>query len=259
MSYKKHAFDVGAYNGIDGLVLAKENPDTLVNAFEANENLIKTITKLKKKIEQRIGRKLKNYKIHNVAVSNKSKLSYFYITKNPQVSSLHKFSKNIDKTWPGFREIHCPIIKKVKVKTITLKKFCNDNKINIINYLHVDTQGNDLNVLKGLGNLIGIVEQGVIESAISKKNSLYQNNHTLAEVKSFFKKANFLIKKIETVAGSADNEVNIYYQNKKFKDFINLKRQYNQRYYYRLLEDRMQIKDNVKDTLLKIFNSVRKV
>ena len=54
------------------------------------------------------------------------------------------------------------------------------------------------------------VEQGVIESAISKKNSLYQNNHTLAEVKSFFKKANFLIKKIETVAGSANNEVNIH-------------------------------------------------
>ena len=59
--YKKHILDVGAYNGIDGLALAKKNPDTLVNAFEANKNLIKTITKLKKKIEQRIGRTLKNY------------------------------------------------------------------------------------------------------------------------------------------------------------------------------------------------------
>ena len=79
MIYKKNIFDVGAYNGIDGLALAEKNPDTLVNAFEANKDLIKVIVKLKKKIEYRIGRKIQNYKIHNIAVSNKSKVSYFYI------------------------------------------------------------------------------------------------------------------------------------------------------------------------------------
>tara|TARA_B100001996_G_C18646803_1_gene587726 strand:+ start:605 stop:1372 length:768 start_codon:yes stop_codon:yes gene_type:complete len=253
MRYKKNIFDVGAFNGVNGLALAVKNPDTLINAFEANKSLIKTINELKKKIELRIGRKLNNYKIHNVAVSNKSNLSYFYIAKNPTVSSLHKFSKNIDKTWPGYRKTHCHTIKKVKIKTITLKKFCNDNKIEIINYLHVDTQGSDLNVLKGLGNLIGIVKQGVIESSISEKNSLYQNNHTLKQVKKFFKKINFSIKKIDPIESSVGNEVDIYYQNKKFKDFEDLKTKYNERYYHRVLDNRLSLKDNMADFFLRIF------
>ena len=45
MVYKKHIFDVGAHNGIDGLALAEKNPDTLVNAFEAIKELIKVITR----------------------------------------------------------------------------------------------------------------------------------------------------------------------------------------------------------------------
>ena len=44
---------------------------------QTNKDLIKVIVKLKKKIEYRIGRKIKNYKIHNIAVSNKSKVPYF--------------------------------------------------------------------------------------------------------------------------------------------------------------------------------------
>ena len=258
MVYKKHIFDVGAHNGIDGLALAEKNPDTLVNAFEANKELIKVITELKRKIEQRIGRKIKNYKIHNVAVSNKSKLSYFYIAKNPTVSSLQKFSKNIDKFWPGYKEAHCKTIKKVKVKTVTLKKFCNRKKIKSINYLHVDTQGNDLNVLKGLGNLIKIVKRGIIESPLSKKKSLYQNNHTLKETKNFLKKNDFLIKKIEPIVSSAGNEVNIYYQNKRLSNFKDLKLNYNYRYYNRLLDNRTQLKDDIKDSLFRIFNFVKK-
>ncbi len=259
MVYKKHIFDVGAHNGIDGLALAEKNPDTLVNAFEANKELIKVIIQLKKKIEKRIGRKIKNYRIHNVAVSNRSKLSNFYIAKNPTVSSLHKFSKNLDKFWPGYKETHCQTIKKIKVRTLTLKKFCNNNKIKSINYLHVDTQGNDLNVLRGLGDLIRIVKRGVIESSLSKKNSLYQNNHTLKETKNFFKRYNFLIKKIEPIESSAGNEVNIYYQNKRLNNFKDLKLNYNYRYYNRLLGNRTQLKDDIKDLLFRIFNFFKKV
>ena len=259
MVYKKNIFDVGAYNGVDGLALAEKNPDTLVNAFEANKDLIKIIIKLKKKIECRIGRKIKNYRIHYVAVSNKTKLSYFYIAKNPTVSSLHKFSKNLDKFWPGYKEAHCHTVKKVKVKTVTLKQFCNKNKIKNINYLHIDAQGNDLNILKGLGDLIKIVKRGVIESSLSKKKSLYQNNHTLNETKKFFKKYDFLIKKTEAIESSAGNEINIYYQKKSLSNFEDLNLNYNHRYYNRLLDNRTQLKDDLKDSILRIFNFFKRV
>ena len=257
MLYKKNIFDVGAYNGTDGLTLALKNSDTFVNAFEANTELVKGIKKLKLKIEHRIGRKINNFKIHNVAVSNKSKMGQFYIAKNPTVSSLHKFSKNIDKTWPGYRKEHCHTVKKVKVKIITLKDFCLKHKIEVINYLHVDTQGNDLNVLKGFEDLISIVKQGVIEAAVAKKNSLYQKNHTLSDAKNFFKKNKFSIKRIEPIESSVGNEVNIYYYNNKFNSFFDVKKNYNTRYLDRVASNRTKLKDNLKDFLIKGLNKVK--
>ena len=49
MKYKNNIFDVGAFNGLDGLILAIKNPESMVHAFEANPNLIKEIKRNKKK------------------------------------------------------------------------------------------------------------------------------------------------------------------------------------------------------------------
>ena len=42
-------------------------------------------------------------------------------------------------------------------------------KLKVINYLHIDTQGNDLNVLKVVGSLIKIVKQGVMSLLYLKR------------------------------------------------------------------------------------------
>lgn len=49
--FKNHIFDIGAYNGIDGLALAINNKKSMIHAFEANPFLIKTIYKLKKNLK----------------------------------------------------------------------------------------------------------------------------------------------------------------------------------------------------------------
>ena len=86
MKYKNHIFDIGAYNGLDGIALALKNKDTMIHAFEANPALIKQIKENKKKIEKFLKVNIKNYKILNFAVSNKKKLYQFNIAKNPTVS-----------------------------------------------------------------------------------------------------------------------------------------------------------------------------
>ena len=253
---KKNIIDVGAFNGIDGLALALKNKDAMVNAFEANKDLISSIKSLKYKIEKRIGRKIKNYKIHNLAISDSNRYSTFYIAKNPTVSSLNQFSKNIEKFWPGYKDSHCHTIKKYKVKTITLYKFCKDNMIDNISFLHTDTQGNDLKILEGLGSMISIVDNGLLEASVSKKKSLYKKNHTVSEVKIFLKKHNFFIKKTESVHSSIRNEVNIFYINNKIdhKNMINNK--YNSRYFKRLLNDQTYFKDDLKDFFIKLYNKI---
>ncbi len=247
-------FDVGAFNGLDGLVLAFKNPNMMVHAFEANPYLIKEIKKNKSKIEEYKKIKLNNYKINNCAVSDKDSFLTFNIAKNPTVSSLNKFSKNIDKTWPGYREAHCTVVKKIKVKSITLENYCKKNNIEKINYLHIDTQGSDLKVLKGLNKKINIVEEGILEAAVNKENSLYSTNHTIKDVEKFLTKNNFKISKIEAIDENIKNEKNVYFQKKNLLNKKDLNRKYNLRYYNRLISNKLNLKDKVFDNISRIFS-----
>ena len=135
----------------------------------------------------------------------------FNIAKNPTVSSLNNFSKDIDRTWPGWRQAHCTVIKRVKVKAVTLKKYCEENDIKKINYLHIDTQGSDLKVLMGLKKKIEIVERGVLEAAVNKQTSLYQYNHTISDTRKFLKRNKFKISKIDNIDQNIKHEKNIYF------------------------------------------------
>ncbi len=255
MKYKNHIFDVGAYNGLDGIALALKNKDAMIHAFEANPELIKVIKENKKKIEKFLKVDIKNYKILNLAVSNKKKLFQFNIAKNPTVSSLNQFSKNLEKTWPGYKEAHCTIIKKLKVKGITLYEYCCKNQIPKINYLHIDTQGNDLKVLQGLKKKINIVERGVLEAAVNQKNALYKNNHTIKDVKKFFKKKKFGIEKILSVNIENSNEKNIYFHKKNINIKKKLRLNYNLRYFNRIITNNVNFKDKLFYYLDKIFLS----
>ena len=253
--YENHIIDVGAFNGIDGLALAINNPNFFIHAFEANSELIKLIKENKKKIEKYKNQEIKNYKINNFAVSNEIGESYFNIAKNPTVSSLNKFTNNLDISWHEYKDQHFKYIKKIKIKVITLEKYCLDNNINSIDYLHIDTQGNDLKVLKGLKKKLSILNQGVLEAAINKQKSLYEGNHTVEDVKKFLKDNNFNISKIENIDKNIKNEKNIFFYNKKFtkkKNQISLN--YNLRYFNRIISNRLTLKDRVIDKAKRLIN-----
>ena len=254
MISENNIFDVGAYDGLDGLILAIKNPNIMVHAFEANPDLIKVIKNNKNEIEKYKKIEIKNYRVNNNAVSDENSSQIFNIAKNPTVSSLNEFSKNIDKTWPGYREAHCTVIKKIEVQGITLEKYCIDNEIKKINYLHIDTQGSDLKVLKGLKNKLNIVDQGVLEAAAKKETSLYETNHTIDEVKKFLQLNNFKISKIENVDENIDKEKNIYFKKKNLNVNFKINKKYNIRYYQRIIDDRQNLKDKFFDKIKKFLS-----
>ena len=253
MISENNIFDVGAFDGLDGLILAIKNPNIIVHAFEANPDLIKVIKTNKKKIEKYKKIEINNYKIINNAVSDKNTILTFNIAKNPTVSSLNEFSKNIDKTWPGYREAHCTVVKKIQVKGITLEKYCIDNEIKKINYLHIDTQGSDLKVLKGLKNKLDIVDQGVLEAAVDEATSLYELNHTIDQTKKFLQLNNFEILKVENVDKNIDKEKNIYFKKKNLNNNFKINKKYNIRYYKRLTNNQLSLKDKFFDKLKDLF------
>ena len=80
----------------------------------------------------------KNFKLDSRAVSDVSgeELTFFTSPLSEGIASIHAFH-------PSHEESH-------KVSTVTVNDYIKDNNIESINFLKIDTEGNDLNVLRGI-------------------------------------------------------------------------------------------------------------
>lgn len=257
MKNAKFVLYIGANDGTICLPIAEKNKDLFIHAFEPNPALVKKIKLLKKKIEKSKNISINNFKIHQLAVGDKDKPVILNISKHDKVSSTKKLSKNLDKAWPGYRKSVFKVVKKTKVNMVTLSNFIKKNSISKILYLHIDTQGNDLNVLKGLKNYIHKVESGKMEAAINIKRAAYENAGILLNVKKFLLKYKFIIEKIVKIERVFENEVDVYFFKKKpfYKEIF---KNINPRYYIRLLDDKLYTKDVFFDFIIKNKNRVIK-
>ena len=174
--YERVVFDVGANNGSSSVPLAIENPTYLVFAFEPTPEMIEVI---KSKI---VG--LENYVIVPKAVSDYNGTAEFNVAGNWDwgCSSLLKFSRKSQTDWPGRTDFH--VTYKLNVDVIRLDTFIEENGITKIDHLHIDTQGSDLNVMKGLGEYLHIVNEGKMEAGTSD-DVLYEGQNKLNDCIKF--------------------------------------------------------------------------
>lgn len=198
---KKILFDVGANNGSTSINWSYDK-NNLVYAFEPTP---KMYNEIESKI---IG--IDNYFLIKKAVSNYNGSAIFNIAGNADwgCSSLLEFSEKSQTEWPGRTEFY--ITEKIEVDVIRLDSFIEENKIEKIDYIHVDTQGSDLKVLEGLGIYINIVQEGVIEAA-TKKDILYYNQCTKEECIDFLENNGFKINRVES-NDPFTHEVNIFFK-----------------------------------------------
>lgn len=197
----KIKIEVGANKGTETKELASDG--SIVYAFEPTyELLIEYLWPL--------SYENKNIRILPFAVDSENSFKKFNIAGHWDwgCSSLYEFSDNLNETWPGrvdFSSTHSYI-----VPTITLYDFCELYKIETIDFLHIDAQGNDFNVLKSLKDKISIVNEGVIEA--SKNVELYKNtNNKVHSIKEYLKLNGFEIID-ETINDAVEAEVNIHFK-----------------------------------------------
>jgi len=129
--------DVGANIGLYTLTFAKliGEKEGIVFAFEPSDEAFF-------RINQNIKlNNFKNIKLYKLGVSDEIGESEFYITEDDAFNSL---GKNPMKK----------IIEKRNIPTITLDKFIEDNNLDEINILKIDTEGADYLVLRGATKLL---------------------------------------------------------------------------------------------------------
>jgi|TARA_R100000081_G_scaffold28352_2_gene12979 FkbM family methyltransferase len=156
---------VGCNVDLEFLDECKNNSNLTTYAFEPNQEITKDIEKLPT-----------NYHLINKAVSQKNGEVDFYIHSDKYSSSVLEWGNAPQ--WGT--------IEKTKVESIRLDSFCKEKNIESIDYIHIDAQGADLDVLKSMGDYISVVSEGVCESLSSNSVfEIYKNQPSFDEITNF--------------------------------------------------------------------------
>ncbi len=204
---KRIYFDVGAHDGHSFLHVKSRwrpelDPELLVYAFEPQHDLY---ARLKRRTSH-----LPNVKVYNAAVADFMGKATFHVCPDAGCSSLLPFAEGVARTWdvknpkwgpqrvPGddrYRTLEH--VRDELVEVVMLDAIVEHEGITCIDYLHVDAQGADLAVLKGLGRHIHIVQAGVIEVPASANTALYQDQHTKEMAVQFLEECGLRVESVQ--------------------------------------------------------------
>lgn len=208
---KKIIFDVGANDCSNFIQEVKDSSTTHLYAFEPTPKFFDLA-------KHNYGH-LRNFHYLPFAVGDYEGATMFNIAGQADwgCSSILEFSTYSQTEWDGRTDF--VVTSQNDVKIIKLESFIEENKIPKIDFLHVDTQGYDLKVLRGLGKYLSIVKEGVVEAA-AKPDILYYGQNTLEETRNFLIQNGFNIISI-TNNDHLGNEVNIHFRREnRIKIFI---------------------------------------
>lgn len=178
-------FDVGGFQGEWTQSVLNIKSDCFIHIFEPS---VISFTKMKENLSEFI---IKEKVIPNqFCVSNDLGLSYFWeYPENPVLSTMHKRNE-LELKRVGLSSS----AKRVAVSKITLDEYCDFNNINQIDFLKIDVEGNEFNVLKGVSNLLLKKKINYIQF---EYGGCYQDSETkLEDVFLYLKEKGYMIGKI---------------------------------------------------------------
>jgi FkbM family methyltransferase len=189
--------DVGAHLGEYSFGAALVNPKLTVFAFEPD---LKTASK-------RLGL-LPNYIVIPMAVSGVDGVGHFFVNSQPMCSSMLPLnpegvaiyqSRGVLAKSPDFR-----IEKEIVVPCTRLDTFMSLTGIESVQFLKIDAQGTDFEVVKSAGERLRTINRILLEVP-SGDVHLYQNECSKEEVVAYMKNAGFELDKVESIHSFEEN------------------------------------------------------
>jgi FkbM family methyltransferase len=149
-------FDVGANTGQSALAYSKAFPTSRIFSFEP---VPLTFNILKNEVK-----KYPNISPYNLALSSAKGEGHIIEGDGSDTNRVASFLLSTDRN---------NIKKTVSISTIDF--FCHSNKIEKINYLKIDTEGGDLDVLKGAESMLSsrAIEIIEVEAGVGHDNTLH--------------------------------------------------------------------------------------
>ena len=158
-------FDVGAHEGESIKIFSKNFTISKIYSFEPSPI---NFLKLKKKVNL-FSKNFKNLKIYveNVGLGNEKKKIYLKQLNESSSSTINQINKNskyFKKKSFFLNKLNAKnFYKNIDIQIIRLDEYLNNNSIEYIDFMKIDTEGYEFDVLKGLGIKIHNVQYIMFE------------------------------------------------------------------------------------------------
>jgi FkbM family methyltransferase len=185
--------EVGAFDGTDSL--RYHSSGYRVFTFEPKKDLYQALVDKTQHLD--------NYTVIPKAVCLTDGTTQFNICKSGGASSILPFKSDeeLAKHWGGRTDVMYSG-ESYEVETIRLDTFIEQNGLQDtpIDFLHIDAQGVDLEVLLSAGKYIKNIQVGVLETVINTVKSIYvgQETNSLDNVKKELETNGFKVKHVES-------------------------------------------------------------
>ena len=174
------ALDVGAQGGFFNASIFSEKYN-----FFFDPIVVEPIPEEAKKLED------KNYKVISKGLwSENCKKKLYILGKRPGSSSMYKPNSNTFDLY-DFKKKDFPIFDitdEIDIECTTIKESLNKFKVNNLDFLKIDTQGSELEILKGIGEYFPLLMK--IEAQIIP---MYENVPSWSELVNYLEKKNYMV------------------------------------------------------------------
>lgn len=125
-----------------------------------------------------------------IAIAKEVGKATLHITKNPMCSSLYPPNEELIQRFPRFPDL-VGLASTVEIETTTLDQFCQDEAIEEVDFLQVDVQGANLQVLQGARALL---QRSVFAIQTEVEFSpIYRDEPLFAETDTFLRQQGFTL------------------------------------------------------------------
>ncbi|MDB5305836.1 MAG: methyltransferase FkbM family [Gemmataceae bacterium] len=184
---------MGAHFGEKTLDAARQNPALMVYAFEPNLELA-----------ARSFGVLQNFVVLPLAVCETDGVAHFHLNEFEAASSLLPFNDEGKARWIGGEQLR--VKKVVSVPAIRLDTFMNRTGIRRVDFLKIDAQGADLDVVRSAGARVSDIRRVEMEVQVTP-TELYAGAATKAAAVSYMTGVGFEL--VETVPQCHGQEENL--------------------------------------------------